>query len=679
MHQYNRSFVRLYEQTRPFDLQLKNSSFTERREDLMADEKPDRTNLSRRGLLKSASFAGVAAIGAPLKAEAQTPGQPDGPPRPIGKVVAPGPNKKMEEGSSDDDRPIVQGSAGSDYMVDVLQSLGLDQLAANPGTSFRGLHESLINYSKFDWNTCTHEEASVAMAHGYAKVEGRPMLTMVHGTVGLQHASMAIYNAWCDRVPVYIIAGNTLDAPKRGSDAVWEHSVQDAAVIVRDYVKWDDTPISLEAFGDSAVRAYKIATTPPMAPTLLVLDSELQERPLPPSGRPPIPKLSTMAPVTGDPGALAEVAQMLLKAEHPVIIADRNTRTQAGIDALVELAETLHVPICDTGSRMNFPTRHKYNMSERSRALVAEADLILGLEMIDFFNATHSFHDNIESYTTSRANPKAKLISISATDLFIHANYQDFMRYQAVDLAIPADSQSSLPYLTEAVRKYMDAGTKSKLEARGDKLASDHDKSLQQARKAALMGWDASPVSTGRLCAEVFEAIRDEDWSLASTTGNFVSGWPQRLWDMSKHYHNTGAAGGSGIGYCAPAAAGAAVANKKHGRITVSINPDGDLMYSPGVLWTAANSRLPILYVMHNNRAYHQEIMGIQRLANRRQRGIDRTHIGVTLRDPFIDYATLAKGLGVTSFGPITDPKDLGPTLKKAVDIVKGGEPVLMS
>jgi acetolactate synthase-1/2/3 large subunit len=640
------------------------------------DSKRGDPKLSRRGLLKGAGLAGAAAVSAPLAVKAQTPGQPDGPPRPVGPVT-PGPNPRMEQGIPAE-MPILQGSASSDYMVDVIESLGISQIAANPGTSFRGLHESLINYSNLEWHTCTHEEASVAMGHGYAKIEGKPMLVLAHGTVGLQHASMAIYNAWCDRVPIYIMAGNTLDAPKRGSNAVWAHSVQDAAALVRDFVKWDDTPASLEHFADSAVRAYKIGMTPPMAPTLLILDSEMQDQPLPPQGKPATPKLSRTAPVAGDQNALAEAAQMLVGAENPVIVADRNTRTQAGIDRLVELAEALHVPICDMGSRMNFPTRHKYNLTERSRALIAQADVILGLELLDYYNATHSFHDNIESWTSSNIKKDAKLISISSADLFGHANYQDFMRYQPVDLAIPADSEASLPYLTEAVRKCMSAEQKAKFEARGEKLAGAHKQGLQQARNDALFAWDASPVATGRLCAEVYDAIRDEDWSLASTTGNFVSGWPQRLWDMSKHYHNTGAAGGSGIGYCAPAAAGAAVANKKHGRITVSINPDGDLMYSPGILWTAANSRLPILYVMHNNRAYHQEIMGIQRMANRRQRGIDRTHIGVTLRDPFIDYATMAKGLGIASFGPITDPNDLAPTLKKAVAIVKAGEPVLV-
>jgi len=640
------------------------------------DSKRGDPKLSRRGLLKGAGLAGAAAVSAPLAVQAQTPGQPDGPPRPVGPVT-PGPNPRMEQGVPAE-MPVLQGSASSDYMVDVIESLGISQIAANPGTSFRGLHESLINYSNLEWHTCTHEEASVAMGHGYAKIEGKPMLVLAHGTVGLQHASMAIYNAWCDRVPIYIMAGNTLDAPKRGSNAVWAHSVQDAAALVRDFIKWDDTPVSLEHFADSAVRAYKIGMTPPMAPTLLILDSEMQDQPLPPQGKPATPKLSRTAPVAGDQNALAEAAQMLVSAENPVIVADRNTRTQAGIDRLVELAETLHVPICDMGSRMNFPTRHKYNLSERARALIAQADVILGLELLDYYNATHSFHDNIESWTSTNIKKDAKLISISSADLFSHANYQDFMRYEPVDLAIPADSEASLPYLTEAVRKCMSSDQRSKFETRGQKLAAAHKQALEGARRDALFAWDASPVATGRLCAEVYDAIRDEDWSLASTTGNFVSGWPQRLWDMSKHYHNTGASGGSGIGYCAPAAAGAAVANKKHGRITVSINPDGDLMYSPGILWTAANSRLPILYVMHNNRAYHQEIMGIQRMANRRQRGIDRTHIGVTLRDPFIDYATMAKGLGIASFGPITDPNDLAPTLKKAVAIVKAGEPVLV-
>ena len=194
---------------------------------------------------------------------------------------------------------LTQDSAGSDYMLDVLKSLGLDYVCANPGSSFRGLHESVVNRggnSNPEMITCCHEESSVAMAHGYFKVEGKPIGVFAHGTVGLQHASMAIYNAYCDRVPVYIVLGNTLDATLRQPGFEWLHSVQDAAAMVRDYIKWDDTPASLPHFGESAVRAYKIAMTPPYGPVVIVADTELQERPVPEGLALRVPKLTLTSP-----------------------------------------------------------------------------------------------------------------------------------------------------------------------------------------------------------------------------------------------------------------------------------------------------------------------------------------------------------------------------------------------
>src|SRR5438093_1853633 len=211
-------------------------------------------------------------------------------------------------------------------MADVIKSLGIEHVACNPGNSFRVLHESLINYLKIDWHTCTHEEASVAMANGYAKIEGKPMLVLAHGTVGLQHASMALYNAWCDRVPIYMMVGNTVDASKRAPGGDWVHSAQDAALTVRDFVKWDDLPGSLTHFGESAVRAYNIAMTPPMAPVLLVLDTELQEGPNESKIKVPIPKLTMPSPPQGDAGAVAELARLLVAAENPVLVADRLAR-----------------------------------------------------------------------------------------------------------------------------------------------------------------------------------------------------------------------------------------------------------------------------------------------------------------------------------------------------------------
>ncbi len=196
------------------------------------------------------------------------------------------------------------------------------------------------------------------MAHGYAKIEGKPLLVMAHGTVGLQHASMAIYNAYADRVPVYIMLGNIQDVGWRRSDVEWAHSVQDAASMVRDYTKWDDAPVSLGHFAESAVRAYKIAMTPPMEPVVIVADAVLQEEPVPEADRRlQIPKLTLASPPAGDYGAVKEAAKMLVKAENPVIVAGRVARTPEGINLLVQLAETLQAPVLDRRFRTNFPNR----------------------------------------------------------------------------------------------------------------------------------------------------------------------------------------------------------------------------------------------------------------------------------------------------------------------------------
>src|SRR5262245_14121425 len=227
----------------------------------------------------------------------------------------------------------------SDFMVDVIKSLGFEYAAANPGSSFEGLHESIINYGDNkmpELLTCCHEESSVAMAHGYAKIEGKPMLAIVHGNIGLQHASMAIYNAYADRVPVFVVAGNWRDAGTRNNGVNSYHSAQDMALIVRDSVKWDDEPGSLAAFAESMVRAYKIAMTPPMEPVLIVIDHDMQLRPMG-DAKPRIPRLTMPSFPVGDSGALRETAKLLVAAEHPRINAGRAARTPEGIARLVEL------------------------------------------------------------------------------------------------------------------------------------------------------------------------------------------------------------------------------------------------------------------------------------------------------------------------------------------------------
>ena len=636
-----------------------------------------RDSVDRRGFLKGAAAGAAALVANPSVSTAQPQAQAPRPTTPLPPATLVAAETSPPPPRADvytTDRP------GADFMLDVIKSLNIEYVAANPGSTFRALHESIINYGGNrmpELLTCCHEESSVAMAHGYAKIEGKPMLVMAHGTVGLQHASMAIYNAYADRVPVYIVLGNVADGPWRRSDVEWAHAVQDAAAMVRDYTKWDDAPISLTHFAESAVRALKIATTPPMGPVVVVADAVLQEEPVPPDDRRRlrVPKLSMTAPPAGEPGAVAEAAKMLVAAQHPLIVTGRSARTSKGLDLLVQLAELLQAPVSDRRMRMNFPTRHPLY----DTGTIATADVILALEVPDLFHVTHGLTPinrmGMESRPLTKAG--AKIISISSLDLLTKSNYQDMGRYNEVDLAIAADAEATLPSLIEGCRRLITADRKRVFDQRGAGFVEAARLRQNRALQEAAWGWDASPITTARMAAEIWDQVRNEDWSLVSEVV-FQSWWPTRLWDFTKHYQFIGGHGAYGIGYGAPAAVGAALANRKYGRLTVNIQSDGDLNYAPGVLWTAAHHRIPLLTVMHNNRSYHQERMFVADMAARAERNVSRVGIGNDLSNPNIDYATMAKAYGMFGIGPIENPADLGPALKKAVDVVKRGEPALV-
>ena len=332
---------------------------------------------------------------------------------------------------------------------------------------------------------------------------------------------------------------------------------------------------------------------------------------------------------------------MLVAAENPVVVTDRVARTPAGLAGMIELAELLQASVIDRNGRMNFPTRHPLNMTEHAGPTIAQADVIAGLELTDFWGTVHSVRGQVYPEVRPDTKPGTKLISVTANDLFAKSNYQDFQRYQPVDLAIAADPEATLPSLIEAVKRQITDDRKRAFADRGAKIAAAHKQVMQAQRDAATAGWDGTPISTARLAMELWAQIKDEDWSFVSNC-QFVSRWPLRLWDFNKHYQYIGAEGGYGVGYGAPASVGAALANRKHGRLTVSIQNDGDLMFAPGVLWTAAHHRIPILILMHNNRAYHQELMQIQIMASQHQRGIENAKIGNVLTDPPVDYAKLA-------------------------------------
>lgn len=633
--------------------------------------------VGRRGFLKGAAgaAAGAAALvtnGPVAKAQAPERAATPLPSAALAAAEKSSPAPRVDVYTTD--RP------GADFMVDVIKTLNFDYVCANPGSSFRGLHESLVNYGGNkapELITCCHEESSVAMAHGYFKIEGKPLMVMAHGTVGLQHASMAIYNAYADRVPVYIVLGNIQDINFRRSDVEWAHSVQDAAAMVRDYIKWDDNPVSLSHFAESSVRAYKIAMTPPYEPVVIVADAVLQEEPMPEADRrnARIPKLALSTPPAGESGAVAEAAKMLVAAENPVIVAGRSARTPKGIALLVELAETLQAPVQDRHFRMNFPSLHPLNGGN-----IATADVVLGLEVQDFWMATHSMTPinrmGMESKPITK--PGAKLITIYSGDLYGKSNYQDFGRYAEVDLSIAADAEATLPALIEACKRLITPDRKRVFQERGAKLAEASKAVRERDIELAAHGWDASPISTARVSMELWNQIKNEDWSLVSDVNPFFSAWPLRLWDFKKHHQYLGEHGAYGIGYGAPAAVGAALANRKYGRLTVNIQCDGDLNYAPSVLWTAAHHRIPMLTIMHNNRSYYQEAMYLTDMSARANRGLENFNVGTAINDPNIDYAMLAKAYGIFSKGPITDPKDLSGAIKQAIEVVKRGEPALI-
>ena len=624
----------------------------------------DNNQLDRRAFLKSAAAAGAAvAAGTQIAAAAEATAEGA---KPAAKPAA---------GKLPSETFITR--PGSDFMTDVLKAIGLQYAAINPAAGFRSLHESIINYAgnkNPEILTCLHEESAVGMAHGYAKAAGKPMGVMVHGTVGLQHAAMGIYNAWCDRVPMIIFAGNGIDAATRRPGVEWIHSAQDPAALVREFVKWDDQPASLQHFAESTVRAHKYTLTAPMEPVVVCLDMDLQEEEIEHAEKLRIPKVTRVTQPQGDTSALREAAKMLVAAQKPVILADRAVRSQSGVKLMVELAESLGAPVVDIGGRMNFPNTHDLDCSALKQTLIRDADLILLLEVNDAWGNLNSFADPYKTYR-SITKPDAKIITISMQDVYHKANYQDTQRFMPADLAIGGDVEATLPDLIDAVKRATTPERRSAFAERATAVAKMHRGMKERDREAAAVGWDVSPVSTARLAAELWNVIKNEKWSLAVSER---LQWPRRLWPVTEFHQALGGNGGYGLGGYSPIALGAALANKDKGIITVTFQPDGDMMYAPGVLWTAAHHKIPLLWLMHNNRCYHQEIMHVQRMAAIHNRPQATARIGTEITNPDIDFAKIAQGMGVWAEGPITDPAKLGPAIKRALAVVKDGKPALV-
>jgi acetolactate synthase-1/2/3 large subunit len=539
----------------------------------------------------------------------------------------------------------------SDHMVDVFKALDFDYVAVNPGSAFEGIHESLINHGgnrKPEILTVLHEEAGAAMAHGYAKAAGKPMMTLMHGTVGLLHASMGLFQAWCDRVPVFAVVGHNRNPT---SVVNRPHSAQDMGSIVRDFMKMDDEPTEIGLFANIAMRAYTFGRTPPMGPTLLVVDSELQEAPVADPSKLTVPRLTMPSLPQGDSAAVREAARLLVAAERPLIRPGKLARTPAGWDLLVELAELLQAPV-DVGGYASWQDFPSWHALYGSGGPDYRPDVILGLEL----------NDMTASVRAVRASG-GKTVSICAEYLSQGHNIHDFGNYAEVDVPIAADAEATLPALIEEIRRQSPSSAARVRTARADTIATAHKAIRERELDDARYGWNSSPISVPRMVAELGRQVQNDDWAIVSGH-QFTGAWQRRLMNHDKHYRYNGDCGGFGIGYDTPASVGGALAHRAQGRLSIGIVGDGDFNFvGPGALWTAAHHKIPLLLIIHNNRAYHAEVMLVQRTAARRGRGNDQVDIGNVIRDPAPDYAKIAQGYGVYAEGPISDPNALAPAL----------------
>jgi len=555
----------------------------------------------------------------------------------------------------------------SEVIVDMLHAYELPYAALNPGASYRGLHDSMVNYggNRPVMMLCQHEETAVQIAHGYAKASGKPMVAILHNLVGLLHANMAVYYAYADRAPVFIIgATGPMDETKRRPRIDWIHSALVQGEAVRAYTKWDYQPTVIDGVPESFARAYSVMMTEPRGPIYMCYDAWLQEQPLehavalPPKGAAKVP--SPMAP---DPAALERAAEMLIAAKRPVILAEYVGREPAGFHALVELAETLGAPVYDVNSRLNFPSRHPNNLS-MVKDVFREADLILCLDTRDWERATTELLSTTRQ-VTSLVPAGCKWIDIGFGDLEISSWAMDYQRLAHADLRILADTTVAIPALTRLL--------KPKVSKRQAWFAGLREKAHAQWEAEAKQDWDASPITLPRLATEVWNVIRKEDWVLTAGT---LDDWARQIWDFDQPHRHPGKSLGTAtqIGI----SLGVALAHRDAKRLVVDLQPDGDLMFDAGALWVAAKHRIPLLVVMYNNRAYYNDWEHQIRMAKLRGTPLERAHIGMDMDDPAPDFASIARAMGWYAEGPIDKPGDVGPALERAIKRVKAGQPALL-
>ena len=568
---------------------------------------------------------------------------------------------------------------GSDLMVEVLRDLGIKYIALNPGASYRGLHDSIVNFEPGkgpEIIMCTHEEIAMALANGYARATGEIMATGLHDIVGLQHACMAIFNAWCDRTPILNLGGGGPQDTTNRRSTDWVHTALVQGNMVREFVKYDDQPNSVNAVPESFLRAYRIAMTEPKGPVYVCLDTDVQEQKITSPMIVPDARLFRAPAGPGpNPESLRRASQLLAEAQWPVIVAGEVGRNPKALPALLDLAEALGAPVIDADGRYAFPSTHPLNLTTAREEALRNADVVLALDV-------PSLGVPLGPSVRERGNfapvisPSCKVIHITLLDLERQSWVSDSMWLLPVHVPMAADTAVTLPPLLEQVRERLKSNGSAgrQIQERRAKIEAIYHEARKQSQAWIDKTWEEKPISQARLFGEINKRVQGQSWALVSAHKHC---WREAI-EVTEPAHGIGGGRGGGVGYGLPSSIGAALGHKGSGRLCVAILGDGDFLMTSNALWTAAKYQIPLLVVVLNNRSYCNDEEHQERMARWRQRPVENKGIGIRIEDPAPDLAAIARALSVDGFGPITEPDQLGPALDKAIEIVGDGKPAVV-
>ena len=561
---------------------------------------------------------------------------------------------------------------GSDVMADVISDMGFKHVFVLPGSSFRGLHDSLVNHLRNhdpEMIMCNHESIVVAMAHGYAKASGTTGLCVVHDLVGLMCASVSVFDAWVDRVPLLIFGGSGPQDPARRRPIDWTHTASMQCDLVEPFSKWTAEPITLQATVDTMLRANKIASSKPQGPAYVSLDLGVQEDPLPENIEIPsadLDRFQPPAPLAANDDAIEAAVDMLLAAENPLIVGGRFGRDVGTSEVLTELVELSGAAYIEDRAVVCMPNMHPQNING-DPTIRKESDLVIAIDCVDTSTVLDAHNKNI------RGREGQKVIEMSLENLNPNSWSNAGGPQAAVDLQIDCEPLHGMGQLIAALKTRLegqDAQLK-KIAARKETLAEAHSK-LRQAQKDKWKdSWDSIPISTGRLTHELYQAVKDKPWMLP--VRNHRS-FPEALWEFTESGQYLGADGGGGVGYGPGAAVGAALAYKKQEKFPVAIMGDGDFQMGSGAIWTAVHYKIPLLLVINNNNSWGNDEFHQRNIARKRGRPVENAWIGQRMAEPATDYAAMVRSFGGWAEGPVEDPADLAEVFTRAVKEVEAGK-----